>query len=118
MFRYEHILTQPALFFFVAFPFLVAFSYFWGGRNNNKISLGAFNDLMEVFHSDGQIFTNIGRAVGYHAILFIRKKDAFISRVDATVMLPGHSLFDLPVSKLIREHDRLFIEPYVENKPE
>jgi len=119
MFKYEHILTQPVFFLFVAFSFLLAFGYFWGRRHNKEIFLSAFNDLMEVFHPDDQTFTNIGGAIGYHANLFIRKKGAFLSRVDATItMLPRHSWLYLPVSKLIRKYDRLFIELYVKNKPE
>lgn len=119
MFKYEHILTQPVFFLFVAFSFLLTFGYFWGRRHNREIFLSAFNDLMEVFHPDDQTFTNIGGAIGYHANLFIRKKGAFLSRVDATItMLPRHSWLYFPISKLIRKHDRLFIELYVKNKPE
>ncbi|MBW2673006.1 MAG: hypothetical protein JRD89_06255 [Deltaproteobacteria bacterium] len=119
MFKYEHIVTQPIFFLFVAFSFLLTFGYFWGRRHNKEIFLSAFNDLMEVFHPDDQTFTNIGGAIGYHAKLFIRKKGAFLSRVDATItMLPRHSWLYLPISKLIRKYDRLFIELYVKNKPE
>ncbi|MBN2397851.1 MAG: hypothetical protein JXI32_05675 [Deltaproteobacteria bacterium] len=119
MFKYEHILTQPLFFLFVAFSFLLTLGYFWGRRQNREIFLSAFNNLMEVFRPDDQTFTNIGGAIGYHANLFIRKKGAFLSRVDATItMLPRHSWLYLPVSKLIRKYDRLFIELYVKNKPE
>jgi len=119
MFKYEHILTQPLFFLFVAFSFLLTLGYFWGRRQNREIFLSAFNDLMAVFRPDDQTFTNIGGAIGYHANLFIRKKGAFLSRVDATItMLPRHSWLYLPVSKLIRKYDRLFIELYVKNKPE
>lgn len=119
MFKYEHILTQPVFFLFVAFSFLLTFGYFWGRRHNREMFLSAFNDLMEVFRPDDQTFTNIGGAIGYHANLFIRKKGAFLSRVDATItMLPRHSWLYFPISKLIRKYDRLFIELYVKNKPE
>jgi len=118
MFKYEHILTQPLFFLFVAFSFLLTFGYFWGRRHNREIFLSAFNDLMAVFHPDDQTFTNIGGAIGYHANLFIRKKGAFLSRVDATItMLPRHSWLYLPISMLIRKYDRLFVELYVKNKP-
>ncbi|MBW2557542.1 MAG: hypothetical protein JRD69_01665 [Deltaproteobacteria bacterium] len=119
MSKYEHIITQPVFFLFVAFSFLLTFGYFWGRRHNREIFLSAFNDLMEVFRPDDQTFTNIGGAIGYHANLFIRKKGAFLSRVDATItMLPRHSWLYFPISKLIRKYDRLFIELYVKNKPE
>ncbi len=119
MFAYESIITQPVFFLFVAFSFLLTFGYFWGRRHNKGISLSAFNDLIEVFHPDDQTFTNIGGAIGYHANLFIRKKGAFVSRVDATItMLPRHSWLYFPISKLIRKYDRLFIELHLKNKPE
>ncbi|MBW2599301.1 MAG: hypothetical protein JRC60_04270 [Deltaproteobacteria bacterium] len=119
MFKYEHIITQPVFFLFVAFSFLLTFGYFRGRRQNREISLSAFNDLMEVFRPDDQTFTNIGGAIGYHANLFIRKKGAFLSRVDATItMLPRHSWLYFPISKLIRRYDRLFITLYLKNKPE
>jgi hypothetical protein len=119
MFKYEHILTQPIFFLFVAFSFLLTLGYFWGRRQNREIFLSAFNDLMKVFRPDDQTFTNIGGAIGYHANLFIKKKGAFLSRVDATItMLPRHSWLYYPVSKLIRKYDRLYIQLYVRNKPE
>ncbi len=118
MFKYEHILTQPVFFLFVAFSFLLTFGYFWGRRHNKEIFLSAFNDLMEVFHPDDQTFTNIGGAIGYHANLYFRKKGAFLSRVDATItMLPRHSWLYFPISKLIKKYDRLFIELYLKTKP-
>lgn len=118
MFKYEHILTQPVFFLFVAFSFLLTFGYFHGRRKNRELFLSAFNDLMAVFRPDDQTFTNIGGAIGYHANLFIRKKGGFLSRVDATItMLPRHSWLYFPVSKLIRKYDRLFLELYVKNTP-
>lgn len=119
MFNYEHILTQPAFFLFVAFSFLLTFGYFWGRRDNKAISLSAFTGLVEMFRPDDRTFTNIGEILGHHADLFIKKKGAFLSRVDATItMLPRHSWLYLPVSKLIGKYIRLVIKLYVENKPE
>ncbi len=118
MFQYDHIITQPIFFLFVAFSFLLACGYFWGRRSNRKIFLSAFNDLLQVFRPADQKFTNIGGAIGYHANLYIRKKGAFLSRVDATItMLPRHALLYLPISKLIRKYDRLFMELYIKDKP-
>jgi hypothetical protein len=118
MFTHKNIVTDPLFFLFVAFSFLLTLGYFWGRRRNRELFLSTFNDLMEVFRPDDQTFTNIGGAIGYHANLFIRKKGAFLSRVDATItMLPRHSWLYLPLSKLIRKYDRLFIELYVKSKP-
>lgn len=119
MAQYDYMLTQPVFYLFVAFSFLLTYGYFWGRRQNKKIFLSAFNDIMKVFRPDDQVFTNIGGAVGYHANLFFKKKGAALSQVNATItMLPRHSWLYLPISKLIRKYDRLFIEIFPKNKPQ
>ncbi|MDO9558725.1 MAG: hypothetical protein Q7I89_03470 [Syntrophales bacterium] len=118
MFQHENIITQPIFFLFVAFSFILTLGYFWGRRQNRKIFLSALQDLVDVVRPDDQTFTNIGGAIGYHANLYLKKKDAPFSQVDATItMLPRHSWLYLPFSKLIRKYDRLFITLYLKRKP-
>ncbi len=118
MFEYEQIITQPVFFLFVAFSLVLTWGYFRGKRRNRDLYVSVFEDLVRIFKPDDQKFTNIGGAIGYHANLYIKKKRAFLSRVDATItMLPRHSLLYLPISKLIRKYDRLFLELYLKNHP-
>jgi hypothetical protein len=113
MFKYQHIVTQPIFFLFVAFSFFLSIVYYWGKRENKRVFLSAFNDLVDVIKPDDQKFTNIGGAVGYHANLIINRKGPF-SKVDATItLLPRHSLLYMPISKLIMRFDRLFITFYL-----
>ncbi len=114
----EQIIYQPVFFLFVAASFLLAFGYFWGRRKNQAIAHRAMNDLLAIFRPREQQFTNIGGAIGYHANLYLKKKGGWLSRVDATItLLPRHSWLYLPVSKLIRKYDRLFLEMYLKNAP-
>jgi len=93
---------------------MITFGYFWGRRQNKKIVLSALTDLISVVKPDDQTFTNIGGAIGYHANLLIRKKRVPVSQVDATItLLPRHSWLYMPISKLIRKYDRLFITVYL-----
>ncbi|MBE0557962.1 MAG: hypothetical protein IH628_12085 [Proteobacteria bacterium] len=118
MFQHEQIVMQPVFFLFVAFSFFLAAGYLWGKRQNKKISLSVLKDLLELIRPDDQTFTNIGGAIGYHAQLRVKKKNALLSRVDATItLLPRHSLLYLPVSKMIRKYDRLFITLYLKHPP-
>ncbi len=113
-----NIVHQPIFFLFIGFSFLLALGYFWGRRSNRRIYQSAFNDLVEVVKPDDQTFTNIGGAVGFHANLFVKKKGTPFSRVDATItLLPRHSWLYLPISKLIRKYDRLFITLYLKKPP-
>ncbi len=117
MFEHEEILTQPVFFLFIAFSFLLSFGYLWGRRQNKKLFISAFNDLVDVVKPDDQTFTNIGGVVGYHTNLFIKKKGP-VSRVDATItLLPRHSWLYFPISKIISKYDRLFITMYLKQNP-
>jgi hypothetical protein len=117
--EYEQtIYHQPIFFLFVVFSLVLTWGYFRGKRRNRELYVSAFEALVRIFRPDDQKFTNIGGAIGYHANLYIRKKKAFLSQVDATItMLPRHSLLYLPISKLIRKYDRLFLELHLKNNP-
>jgi len=116
--NYADILYQPIFFLFIGFSFLLTLGYFRGRRSNRRICQSAFNDLVDVVKPDDQTFTNIGGAIGFHANLFVKKKGTPFSRVDATItLLPRHSGLYLPISKLIRKYDRLFITLYLKKPP-
>lgn len=109
MFEYEHLARQPLFLLFIALSALLSFGYFWGKRVNERLFRSAFGDLVDVVKPVDQTFTNIGGLVGYHANLVMPKKGV-IEAVDATItFLPRHSWLWMPVSKLIRRYDRLFI---------
>ena len=112
----QSIVTQPVFLLFIAFSFTLTLGYYWGRRRNGKIFRAALNDLVEVIKPDDQTFTNIGGAIGYHANLFLKRKGP-VSQVDATItLLPRHSWLYLPISKLIRKYDRLFITVYLKHQ--
>ena len=113
-----NIVHQPIFFLFIGFSFLLTIGYFWGRRLNRRIYQSAFKDLVDVVKPDDQNFTNIGGAVGFHANLVVKKKGTPFARVDATItLLPRHSWLYLPISKLIRKYDRLFITLYLKKPP-
>jgi hypothetical protein len=112
------IVHQPIFFLFVAFSFVLTLGYFWGRRVNKQIFLSAIKDLVEIIQPDDQTFTNIGGVIGFHANLWVKKKGSPFSRVDATItLLPRHSWLYLPISKMIRKYDRLFITLYLKKTP-
>jgi hypothetical protein len=116
MWQHEEIITQPVFLLFLAFSFALTLGYYWGRRQNKKIFHSALTDLVEIVKPDDQTFTNIGGAIGYHANLLVRRKGP-VSRVDATItLLPRHSWMYLPISKLIRKYDRLFITIHLESR--
>ncbi|MGA7876221.1 MAG: hypothetical protein WCA08_11200 [Desulfoferrobacter sp.] len=112
MFAHQEIITQPIFILFIGFSFALTLGYFWGKRKNHKIIVSAFQDLVAVVEPEDHNFTNIGGAIGYHANLICKKGSPF-SQVDATItLLPRHSWLYLPISKMIKKYDRLFITLY------
>lgn len=103
------ITQQPLFYLFIAFTIILTLGYTWGRRINIKNYLSAFNALVETLQPKDKNFTNIGGLTGYHANL-IPHRNRFIRRVDATItLLPRQSWLYLPLSKLTRKYDRLFI---------
>ncbi len=117
MFEYEHLASEPLFYLFIAFSALLGFGYFWGKKVNFRLFSSAFNDLVDVVKPVDQTFTNIGGLIGYHATLVTRKDDP-VEKVEATItFLPRHSWLWLPISKLIRKFDRLFITMHLKRPP-
>ncbi len=101
--------SQPIFYLFIAASVLLSLGYAWGARRNKKILNGAMSALADIFKPKDQQFTNIGGLSGYHAN-FIPHRNRYIRRVDATVtLLPRQSWLYLPVSKLIRRFDRMYL---------
>jgi hypothetical protein len=85
--------------------------------DNTRLYLSAFNGLVDVIKPVDQTFTNIGGLIGYHGN-FVTRKDSPIEKVEATItFLARQSLLYLPVSILIRRHDRLFVTLYMRQSP-
>jgi len=117
MFEYAHLAGEPLFYLFIALSFLLGAGYFWGKRINDRIFRSAFSDLVAVVKPVDQTFTNIGGLIGYHATLR-PPKSAPVERVDATItFLPRHAWLWMPVSKLIRKYDRLFITIHLRRAP-
>jgi hypothetical protein len=117
MFEYSHLAGEPLFYLFIAFSFVLGAGYFWGRRVNTRIFRSAFDDLVSVIQPTDQTFTNIGGLIGYHANLILPRKSP-VERVDATItFLPRHSWLWMPISKLIRKYDRLFITLHLRQSP-
>lgn len=101
--------TQPLFYLFIAATFLLAFGYFYGRRRNRSIVSHAFAELVDVIRPVDQTYTNIGGAVGYHAV-FRAPSDSVVAQAEITLtLLPRHSWLYLPISLLLRRWDRLYL---------
>jgi hypothetical protein len=117
MFEHDYLVSEPLFWLFIAATAVLVWGYYWGEKENKRIYLSAFNALVDVIKPLDQTFTNIGGLIGYHGN-FVTRKDSPIERVEATItFLARQSLLYLPVSILIRKHDRLFITLHLRQSP-
>lgn len=109
MFAYEEVIYQPAFYFLVAGTIVLSLAYRWGRRRNRRILTSALDPLIEIFHARDHQFTNIGGQTGFHANIVPGASES-VRRVDVTVtLLPRHSLLYMPVSRLTRRYDRMYV---------
>jgi len=109
MFEHDYLISEPLFWLFIAATAVLVWGYYWGEKENKRLYLSAFNGLVDVIKPVDQTFTNIGGLIGYHGH-FVTRKDSPIEKVEATItFLARQSLLYLPVSILIRKHDRLFV---------
>lgn len=114
---WQHITAQPVFFLFVALTFLLAYGYFHGRRRNRAIVSHAFAELVEVIRPVDQTYTNIGGAIGYHAV-FTPQPDSVVAQADITLtLLPRHAWLYLPISLLLRRWDRLYLTLGLKHSP-
>ena len=103
------ILGQPVFYLFLGLTFLLAFGYFHGRRRNREIVASAFSELTDVIRPVDQTYTNIGGAIGYHAV-FTPDEKSVVAKADVTLtLLPRQAWLYLPVSLLLRRWDRLYL---------
>lgn len=109
MFQFEEIVYQPAFYFLIAGTIVISLAYRWGRRRNRQIVVSALDPLIEIFRARDQQFTNIGGQTGFHANIVPNASDS-TRRVDVTLtLLPRHSLLYMPISRLTRRYDRMYV---------
>ena len=117
MFEHDYLVSEPLFWLFIAATAVLVWGYYWGEKENKRIYISAFNALVDIIKPLDQTFTNIGGLIGYHGN-FVTSKDSPIEKVEATItFLARQSLLYLPVSILIRKHDRLFITLHLRQSP-
>ncbi len=112
-----NIATGSVLIFIIVISAFIAFSFYAGKRKNREIYTATFRELMKVFKSDDQTFTNIGGAVGHHGTFSFKERGP-VSRIDVTLtLLPRQAPLYMPISKYLMRNDRLYISIYMRYAP-
>jgi len=88
--------------------------YFWGRKKNRWIGAWIARESEAAVRPRETEYVNIGGCIGYHltyalAAPFREAKGTF-------TLLPRHSLLYLPISILIRRHDRFYLQLFTDER--
>jgi len=88
--------------------------YFWGRKKNRWIGAWIARETEAALRPKETEYVNIGGCIGYHftyalAAPFREAKGTF-------TLLPRHSLLYLPISFLIRRHDRFYLQIFTDER--
>ena len=86
--------------------------YFWGRRKNRWIGAWIAREAEAVLRPQDTQYVNIGGTIGYHFTYAL--SPPFREAKGTFALLPRHSILYLPISFLIRRHDRLFLQLYTD----
>jgi hypothetical protein len=116
MFGQEQSPQQPLFFVLALISAILTIGYFWGNRQNRKLFLALFDELIDVIKPQDQEYGNIGGTREYYSN-FSLKKESPLARIDAKfTFLPRHLWPYLPIAMLIEKYDKLLIALHFKEK--
>ncbi len=88
--------------------------YFWGRKKNRWIGAWIARESEAALQPRETEYVNIGGCIGYH---FTYAMSAPFREAKGTfALLPRHSLLYLPISILIRRHDRFYLQLFTDER--
>jgi hypothetical protein len=88
--------------------------YFWGRKKNRWIGGWISRETEAALHPRDTQYVNIGGTIGYH---FTYALEAPFTEAKGTfTLLPRQSILYLPLSFLIRRHDRYYLQIYTDKR--
>jgi hypothetical protein len=86
--------------------------YFWGRKKNRWIGGWIARETEAALHPEDTEYVNIGGTIGYH--FTYKLKAPFTEAKGTFTLLPRQSILYLPLSVLIRRHDRYWLQIYAD----
>lgn len=88
--------------------------YFWGRKKNRWIGGWIAKETEAALQPTETQYVNIGGTIGYHFTYAVRAP--FTEAKGTFTLLPRQSILYLPLSFLIRRHDRYYLQLYTEER--
>jgi hypothetical protein len=106
--------VEPYILPLILLALVTTGGYFWGRKKNRWIGAWIARETEAALRPKETEYVNIGGCIGYHftyalAAPFREAKGTF-------TLLPRHSLLYLPISILIRRHDRFYLQIFTDER--
>jgi hypothetical protein len=107
-------IVEPIILPLILLALVTTGAFFWGRKKNRWIGAWIARETEAALRPKDTQYVNIGGCIGYHftyamAAPFREAKGTF-------TLLPRHSILYLPISFLIRRHDRFYLQLFTDER--
>jgi hypothetical protein len=106
--------VEPYILPLIVLALVTTAGYFWGRKKNRWIGGWISKETEAALHPEDTRYVNIGGTIGYHFTYAL--KSPFKEAKGTFSLLPRQSILYLPLSLLIRRHDRFYLQIYTDRE--
>lgn len=105
---------EPYILPLIVLALMTTAGYFWGRKKNRWIGGWISKETETALQPKDTQYVNIGGTIGYHFTYAL--KAPFKEAKGTFTLLPRQSILYLPLSVLIRRHDRFYLQLYTDER--
>jgi hypothetical protein len=106
--------VEPYILPLIVLALMTTAGYFWGRKKNRWIGGWISKETEAALQPKDTQYVNIGGTIGYHFTYAL--KAPFKEAKGTFALLPRQSILYLPISFLIRRHDRYYLQLYTDER--
>jgi hypothetical protein len=104
--------VEPWILPLIVLALITTAGYFWGRKKNRWIGAWIARECQAALRPSDTNYVNIGGSIGYH--FTYRLAPPLTEAKGSFALLPRQSILYLPLSRLIRGHDRFYLQLYTD----
>jgi len=104
--------VEPWILPLIVLALITTAGYFWGRKKNRWIGAWIAEECQAALRPADTQYVNIGGSIGYH--FTYRLAPPLTEAKGSFTLLPRQSILYLPFSRLLRGHDRLYLQLYTD----
>lgn len=105
---------EPYILPLIVLALVTTGGYFWGRKKNRWIGAWIARETEAALRPRDTEYVNIGGCIGYHFTYALASP--FREAKGTFALLPRHSILYLPISFLVRRHDRFYLQLFTDER--